>query len=81
MIWIILGIVSILLLAFYYNKKNAVWGGLAIGIILGLITAVIMYFQGFGFDWSIIGKFIVVCVLTGFGAELLGRIGDSLKRK
>lgn len=79
MIWIILGIISILLLVFYYNKKNAVWGGLVIGIILGLITAIIMYFQGSGFNWSIIGKFVVVCTLIGFGAELLGKIGDSLK--
>lgn len=81
MIWTIIGIISIILLAFYFKSKNAVWGGFSIGIILGLIATLIMYISGYGFDLSILGKFIVVSVLIGFGAELFGKISNLLKHK
>ena len=81
MVWIILGIISIFLLFFYYNIKNAIWGGFTIGLILGLIVAIFLYFQGGGFDWYLIGKYTIVSTLIGFGAELLGKISDLLKKK
>ena len=81
MVWTILGIISVLLLAFYYNKRNAVWGGFTIGLILGFVVAIFLYFQGGGFDWYLIGKYTIVFTLIGFGAELLGKIRDLLKKK
>jgi len=53
-IWTILGIIAIILLFIYWRNRNAVWGGLTIGIILGLIVAIFYLFRGYRFDWSII---------------------------
>jgi hypothetical protein len=75
-IWIILGIVSLILLAFYWRTRNAVWGGLTAGISIGVLWK----FIG-GADWYIVVKTATVATLLGFGAELLGMIGDYLKKK
>ena len=75
-IWIIFGITTLILLAVYWGRKNAVWGGFTIGIIVGLI---IVLFSGF--DWYVIGKGAISGTLVGFGAELLGKVSDHIKRK
>ena len=75
-IWIILGAASLILLAFYWNTRNAVWGGLIAGIIIGVLWK----FIG-GTDWYIVFKATTVATLLGFGAELLGMLSDYLKRK
>lgn len=75
-IWIILGVASLILLAIYFRRRNAVWGGLTAGIIIGVLWK----FIG-GTDWYIVVKAATVATLLGFGAELLGMIGDYLKKK
>lgn len=80
-IWIILGVASLILLAFYWNRRNAVWGGLTIGIIIGLIVAIFSVFKGSGFNWYAIGKITIVGVMLGFAAELFGMLSDYLKKK
>jgi len=81
-IWIILGIVAVILLIIYWRSRGAVWGGLTIGIILGLIVAIFYLFGGYGFRWSIIVKGATLGTMIGFGAELLGKISDFIgKRK
>ena len=72
MIWIILGVLSIGLLIFYARSRSAVWGGFTIGIVLGIIVAIITYFQSSEFYWSIIFKWATICTIIGFGTELLG---------
>ena len=79
-IWTILGIIAIILLFIYWQNRNAVWGGLTIGIILGLIVAIMYLFRGHGFDWSIIGKGATLGTMIGFGTELLGKTSDFIKR-
>ena len=37
--WKILGITSLLLLIIFWRSRNAVWGGLTIGAIIGIISA------------------------------------------
>lgn len=80
-IWIILGIATLALLAFYWNRRNAVWGGLTIGAIIGFAVAIFSVFNGSGFNWYTIGKIAIVGVMLGFGAELLGIFSDYLKKK
>lgn len=75
-IWIILGVISLILLAFYWRTRNAVWGGLTAGLIIGILWK----FIG-GTDWYIVIKVATVATLLGFGAELLGMLSDYLKRK
>lgn len=79
-IWLILGIISIALLIFYFRSRNAVWGGFTGGLIIGLMIAIFVVFKGTGFDWHIIGKGIVIGTILGFGAEMLGKVSDYLKK-
>ena len=75
-IWIILGVISLILLVFYWRTRNAVWGSLTAGMIIGILWK----FIG-GTDWYIVIKVATVATLLGFGAELLGMLSDYLKRK
>lgn len=81
LIWKILGIIIIILLVIYWGRRNAVWGGFTIGIIIGFIIAIFFLFEGSGFDWYIIGKGAISGALLGFAAELLGKVSDFIKRK
>ena len=80
-VWKIFGIIAIILLVVFCRKRNAVWGGFTIGIIIGFIVALFSVFRGDGFDWYIIGKGGTVGVFLGFLAEALGKVSDYLKTK
>ena len=75
-IWIILGIATLILLIVYWRKRSAVWGGFTAGLIIGLIVT---FFSGF--DWYIVGKGAVSGTIVGFGAELLGKVSDKIRGK
>lgn len=75
-IWTILVVVVLILLAMYWNSRNAVWGGLTLGIIIGVLWKIFG-----GTDWYIVVKVATVGTLLGFGAELLGMVSDRLKKK
>ena len=75
-IWTILGVASVVLLFVYWGRRNAVWGGFTIGIIVGLMVALFA-----GFNWWIIAKGAISGTIVGFGAELLGKISDSIKNR
>ena len=70
-IWVLLVTVSLILLAKYWNSRNAVWGGLTLGVIIGVLWKIFG-----GTDWYIVAKTIISGTLLGFGAELLGMSGD-----
>lgn len=74
-IWTILSVISLILLAIYWNSRNAVWGGLTLGIIVGVLWKIFD-----GIDWYVIVKVTTVGTLLGFGAELLGILSDYLKK-
>lgn len=80
-IWSVLGIVAIVLLVIYLKKRNAVWGGLTLGIIVGMIFAIISVLKKTGFDWYILKNSAIVGTLAGFIAELLGKAGDRMRDK
>lgn len=77
-IWKVLGIISIPLLIIYWRVKGAVWGGLTIGLFIGFIVAIFLYFQGTGFSWYIIGKGAILGIMVGFIAELLPKIAKRI---
>lgn len=79
-IWNILGIVALITLFTFAKSKNAVWGGLTLGVIIGIIVALIYVFKGHGFEWSIIKKSVIIGTLLGVVAELLGRASQALKK-
>lgn len=74
--WTILGILAVVLLIYYWNSRNAVWGGFTFGIIIGLVLFIFK-----GNFVIVVGKSAVVGTLLGFLAELLGMLSDYLKRK
>ena len=80
-IWIILGIITVIMLLGFWRKRNAAWGGLTLGVIIGAIIVALLFFKGNGFSWHTIGKGAIVGALLGFGAEMLGKISDRIKRK
>ena len=80
-IWTILAIIAIIGLIAFWSKRSAAWGGLILGLVIGLIIAIFHFFKGNGFNWVIIGKGLIIGTLTGIVAELLGIISDRLKRK
>jgi hypothetical protein len=81
-VWIFLGILSVILLVIYFRKsKNSVWGGLTIGIPVGLVLTIIGFFKGNGFNWLIIVRVAIITTLLGFIADLLGSLSDLIKKK
>jgi len=78
--WKILAIISLIGLLLFWRKKSAIWGGLTMGLFIGLIVAIIYLIKGGGFDWKIIGKGIIVGTLCGIFVQILGMISDKLKR-
>lgn len=76
--WIVFLIIAFILLILFFSKgPNAVWGGITIGLLVGIVIAII----GAGFNWFTIYKSIVIGILVGGIAELLGLISIKLKTK
>jgi len=76
-IWNILGIIAIILLILLSKSKNAVWGGLAGGIIVGLVIAIIYSFKGNGFPWVILMKAAIVGILAGSAVVFIARLSKK----
>jgi len=73
-LWTFFGIIALVLLGFYWGRRNAVWGGFSIGIIIGLVIALFS-----GFDWYVVVKGATLGTIVGFGSELLGNISDKIR--
>lgn len=80
--WKILGIVAVVLLIvfFFCPRRNAVWGGLTSGVIIGLIVTIIFVLKGNGFGWYVIGKCAISGIIIGFVVELVGAVSDLIKK-
>ena len=72
--WILFSVLACIVLIIFWKGPNAVWGGITLGLIVGIILAIISTFNGNGFDFIIIGKAIIVGVFAGFVFELVGKI-------
>jgi len=80
-IWKILGIIALVLLIIFWRKRGAIWGGMTLGVVAGLIVAVVFVFKGDGFDWRVIGKGAILGTFAGLVADLIGKVSDLLKNK
>ena len=80
-IWTILTVVAAAALAAYGRGRNAVWGGLLIGAVGGLVVALIGMFRGGAMVWLTVLKGSVVGILLGVGADLLGRWSDRQRAR
>jgi hypothetical protein len=40
-VWYTLGIIALVLLVIYWKGRNAVWGGLTLGVIVGIVVTII----------------------------------------
>lgn len=80
-IWTVLGVISIVLLVISWKKRNAIWGGLTLGILVGLIIILVKYFTGSVLNWIVVVKSAVVGSLIGFVAEVLSILAGRLKKR
>lgn len=77
-IWTVLGIAAIICLVIsFFIGKNAIWGGLTIGIIIGLIVGIINWIAGNGFNLELVKKILTVAILAGVFFEFLGRLSKK----
>lgn len=68
-LWKILGIIAAISLIFFFKGgKNAVWGGITTGGIIGVVAA---FFREGNYDWYFVLKFVIIGVLSGVVLELL----------
>jgi hypothetical protein len=76
--WISLSVVAaIFLLVSFFRGPNAVWGGASTGVFGGVVAALL---ASAAFSWTTVGKGLVVGVLAGSVAELLGWISRHGQR-
>lgn len=64
--------VAMVLLVLHWRGPNAVWGGATLGIIIGIIVALITK------DWSRLLSFFAVGTFIGTFFEWIGRIASKL---
>lgn len=76
MIWSIFGVLAGVALLAHRSGPNAVWGTATFGGLIGVAVAVFRP----GFDWSIIGKAIVIGALVGLVFEWLPRLASRAQK-
>ena len=72
---IILAIIAGVLLLLHLKGPNAVWGGAGLGVVVGLVVAIV---KG---DWSLLAVSFAVGTFCGVVFEWLGRLSDRIKRR
>lgn len=81
-IWDILAIIAIISLIVSFGiGRNAIWGGISIGIIIYLVILVINLISGDGFNWILYKKVLITYVLAGALFEIIGRAFSLLGKK
>lgn len=78
--WYALAILSFILMIVNWKKRNAVWGGLSFGIIVGLIISIVILIIGNGFQLGFIAKGAIIGVMIGFISELLMKLGNRKQK-
>ena len=72
---IAMAVAAVILLGLHWKGPNAVWGGAGLGVIVGLIVAIV---KG---DWSLLAVSFAVGTFCGVVFEWLGRLSDRIKRR
>ena len=66
--WTILAILAIIAIVVFYQRAK-VWGGLTLGIVIGVIIGFVYLSQGNKFAWEMIMKAGIIGALVGAIAE------------
>lgn len=77
--WTALGVISVIALFLFWKGRNAVWGGLTFGVVIGIVLTLANPILGNGFSLRPLGKAAVVGILLGLLAEMLGRAADAIR--
>ena len=72
-IFLLLGVAA-LIISFFMKGRSAIWGGATLGLVIGLVYGLL---KG---DLSDILRFALIGADLGLLANILGWIGDRLKR-
>jgi len=70
---IVMTVVAIILLALHWKGPNAVWGGATVGVIVGLIIALVAG------DWGVLPLSFAGGTLVGTLFEWVGRLTRRLR--
>ena len=70
---IVMIVVAIILLVLHWKGPNAVWGGATLGVIVGLIIALVAG------DWSLLALSFAVGTFAGTLFEWVGRLAERLR--
>lgn len=73
MIWWILLALAALALVAHWGTRNAVWGTATMGVLIGIVVAVVQP----GFEWWTVGKALVIATLVGLAIEWLPRLAKK----
>ena len=68
-------ILAIVLLALHWKGPNAVWGGATLGVIVGLIVALVVG------DWSLLALIFAIGTIAGTIFEWIGRLAKRMGRR
>ena len=80
-LWSVLGVACVFLLILFRKGKNAVWGGLTFGVVIGSIFFLVSRLFGGIFSWIIILKFGIVSTFVGCIFEIIGIVSLKLSRR
>ena len=69
----IMAIVAAVLLVLHWKGPNAVWGGATLGLIVGVIMALVTK------DWGWLATIFAIATYAGTFFEWLGRLSRRLK--
>ena len=70
---IVMTVVAIILLVLHWKGPNAVWGGATLGVIVGLIIALVTG------DWGLLALSFAVGTFAGTLFEWVGRLAKRLR--
>ena len=65
------------LVSFFIKGRNAIWGGLTLGILCTVIIYAIDFFTNEKMNWTLSKKITIVLVLTGAFFELIMRMNKK----
>lgn len=76
--WKILAFVAIISLILSLRKRSAIWGGVTLGTIIGIIAA---FFKDGSYDWYYVAKYAIIGTLIGAFAEIISLISMTIKKE
>jgi hypothetical protein len=64
----------------FFQGRNSTWGGFTIGLLVGVVIAIVSALLGYGFHWSTVGKTGVIAVIIGLVMDGLALVAARRRR-